>query len=102
MDNIRIRCPKCKWEPDGKAHWQCSCGIMWDTFSTGARCPNCGKIWDKTQCVIHSGGCDKWSPHLDWYDGLEDLVNKLKQEITEKWQLEKQGVNLAHTLSLKN
>ncbi|MBN8790142.1 MAG: hypothetical protein J0I84_23915 [Terrimonas sp.] len=25
------------------------------------------------------------SPHLDWYEGLDDVVNKLKKEISESW-----------------
>jgi hypothetical protein len=77
MENIEIRCPKCNWEPDGKPYWQCTCGIQWDTFSTGARCPGCGKVWEDTQCILHAGGCGGWSPHLDWYKGLEEVVNKL-------------------------
>jgi hypothetical protein len=27
------------------------------------------------------------SPHLDWYNGLNDIVNKLKEEIKESWVL---------------
>jgi hypothetical protein len=26
-------------------------------------------------------------PHLDWYDGLNDIVDKLKEEIKESWHL---------------
>lgn len=25
------------------------------------------------------------SPHLDWYEGLDDIINKLKEEIKERW-----------------
>jgi hypothetical protein len=85
MDNIRICCPKCKWEPDGKPYWECSCGNVWDTFSTGARCPSCGRVHKLTQCVSEAGGCDKSSPHLDWYEGLDDVVQALKEEIEESW-----------------
>ena len=87
MDDIEIRCPKCKWEPDGKPYWQCTCGHTWDTFSTGARCPKCGIVWEHTQCIRHAGGCNAMSPHLDWYNGLSDIVNKLKEEIKESWVL---------------
>jgi hypothetical protein len=85
MTDIIIRCPKCKWEPDGKAHWACTCGTVWDTFSTAGRCPGCGKIWKDTQCIKTAGGCPEWSPHLDWYHGLDEIINKLKKEVEEGW-----------------
>lgn len=25
------------------------------------------------------------SPHLDWYEGLDDIIDKLKEEIKERW-----------------
>jgi len=28
------------------------------------------------------------SPHLDWYEGLEDILQKLKEEIKERWRVE--------------
>jgi hypothetical protein len=86
MDPIRIRCPKCQWEPDGKPYWQCSCGHTWDTFSTGGRCPVCQKVWEDTKCVMEAGGCDKWSPHLDWYENLDKVVKEALEEINEKVQ----------------
>jgi hypothetical protein len=86
MEQIRIRCPKCTWEPDGRPYWQCTCGVNWDSFATGARCPGCGKVWEETQCVRYAGGCEAWSPHLDWYEGLDDIVEKLKEEIREGWR----------------
>ena len=86
MDELKIRCPKCNWEPDGKPYWQCTCGNVWDTFSTGGRCPSCTKVWKETQCILDAGGCNKMSPHLDWYDGLDDIVAQLKAEILERWR----------------
>ena len=87
MDNIRIRCPKCSWEPDGLPHWRCSCGYRWDTFSTGGRCPSCHKVWEETQCVPPIiGGCLQLSPHLDWYEGLDDIINALKESIRKMWE----------------
>ena len=59
MESIKVRCPKCKWEPDGKPYWRCSCGHKWDTFSTGGRCPACQKVWEETQCIEQAGGCKK-------------------------------------------
>lgn len=88
MDNIKIRCPKCEWEPDGKPYWQCSCGNTWDTFSTGGRCTKCTKVWEDTQCISNAGGCDKTSPHLDWYEGFDDIIAQLKAEIRERWKEE--------------
>jgi hypothetical protein len=86
MPDILVRCPKCKWEPDGKPYWRCSCGTVWDTFSTAGRCPGCHKIWKETQCVSPAiGGCLGWSAHLDWYDGLDEIINQLKKEIEEGW-----------------
>jgi hypothetical protein len=84
MDNVEIYCPKCHWVPDGKPHWRCTCGTVWDTFSTGARCPGCGKVWGYTRCVSpKKGGCGSRSPHLDWYHGLTNIFDKLKAEIKE-------------------
>jgi len=79
MDSIRIRCPKCSWEPDGQPYWMCSCGHSWDTFSTGGRCPACGKAWEQTQCIEDAGGCPKWSPHFDWYENLDKVVDEVKE-----------------------
>ena len=88
MDNIDIYCPKCKWEPLEESKWQCECGHEWNTFDTGGRCPNCKKVWDHTQCLGPDGGCNEWSPHLDWYHGLEEIVQRLKEEILESWKQE--------------
>lgn len=85
---ITIRCPKCNWQPDGLPHWQCTCGTVWDSFETAARCPGCGKVWEDTQCVSPQyGGCTQWSPHLDWYEGLDEAVAQLKEEIKESWKI---------------
>lgn len=83
MDNLHIRCPKCKWEPDEYPYWMCSCGFTWNTFSTGGRCPSCGKQWQHTQCIEQAGGCDKWSLHLDWYENLDDIVEEVKEELRQ-------------------
>ncbi len=84
---IEIACPNCRWKPDGNAHWECSCGYIWDTFSTAGRCPACAKVWQETACPGNfllgiripfndPGGCGKWSPHLDWYRNLDQLANE--------------------------
>ncbi len=79
-EDVKIECPKCAWEPDGGAYWQCSCGHTWNTFETAARCPACSRQWEYTQCILHRGGCDKMSPHLDWYKGLDKwLENELRR-----------------------
>jgi len=82
MDNIKILCPKCDWEPAAHDYWGCSCGHVWNTFDTGGRCPACQKVWEDTQCLE----CEKWSPHLDWYRGLDDVVDALKKEIVHSWE----------------
>lgn len=87
MSEVRIRCPKCNWEPKAHDKWQCSCGNQWNTFSTAGRCPKCAKIWKDTQCFHPPTGCSQWSPHLDWYDGLDEIVKKLIEEIETSWTL---------------
>lgn len=63
IDQLKIACPKCSWEPDGASHWACSCGHIWDTFETQGVCPSCNKQWKHTQCPT----CEGWSVHDDWY-----------------------------------
>ncbi|CAG0985924.1 hypothetical protein BURK1_02002 [Burkholderiales bacterium] len=60
-----IRCPACRWRPGAEARWTClpACGTVWNTFSTGGRCPGCGARWHRTQCLA----CGVVSPHRDWY-----------------------------------
>ncbi|MFM9947684.1 MAG: hypothetical protein ACKV1O_07075 [Saprospiraceae bacterium] len=82
---VKIECPKCSWEPDGQAHWQCSCGTVWNTFDTAGRCPSCKKQWKHTCCPTDPGGCGQWSLHLDWYKNLdkwlEDELEGVKTEV---------------------
>lgn len=59
----RIRCPKCGWSPGPGDQWMCRCGCGWNTFETGGKCPECGRQWHLTQCLL----CGEWSPHDDWY-----------------------------------
>ncbi|MEM8906980.1 MAG: hypothetical protein AAGD05_03965 [Bacteroidota bacterium] len=73
MSELKIECPKCQWEPDGGAHWQCTCGHVWNTFDTAGRCPACGFQWKETWCPSVLG-CGRCSPHLDWYKNLDDLL----------------------------
>lgn len=69
---IEIACPKCEWEPNGGAYWQCTCLHPWNTFETSGKCPNCSKTWHDTQCPGpgYPGGCGVWSKHIDWYRNL--------------------------------
>jgi hypothetical protein len=63
---LRIRCPKCQWQP-GKGHtWICSpgCGHAWNTFDTHGLCPGCQKQWLETECPR----CNIMSLHDDWYE----------------------------------
>lgn len=66
---MEIYCPKCEWEPPASAEWTCECGHDWHTFDTYGQCPECGKVWLKTQC--HE--CHEWSPHHDWYHDLPSI-----------------------------
>ena len=72
MKKIRISCPKCGWEPDGTCKWQCTvCKTVWDTFTTSAECPGCGKIYEDTACIKSRGGCGQMSNHQEWYEEIE-------------------------------
>jgi predicted amidophosphoribosyltransferase len=63
---LRIRCPRCEWQPGKDDRWRCDpgCGHAWNTFETRGRCPSCGKQWRETACFQ----CNAWSPHDDWYE----------------------------------
>ncbi|MEO5977292.1 MAG: hypothetical protein ABIS36_22435 [Chryseolinea sp.] len=90
MSDVTVRCPKCEWKPGPDDKWKCSCGHQWNTFATAGRCPSCGKIWKDTQCFAPPLGCSQWSPHVDWYDGLDEIVRKLVEEIEKSWTLVEQ------------
>jgi len=86
IKGITIKCPQCNWQPDGKKHWICSCGHVWNTFSTAGNCPSCKKVWEHTQCPGpgYPGGCGVFSKHEDWYiipinfDKLFEKANTFK------------------------
>lgn len=59
----KIACPSCGWNPNGEPLWTCSCGHIWDTFSTKGKCPKCNTHWKETYCPI----CDKTNEHEKWY-----------------------------------
>lgn len=63
QNQLIIQCPHCEWRPDGGKHWGCSCGHLWNTFKTKAKCPKCEIQWENTSCIV----CGKSSPHSDWY-----------------------------------
>ena len=69
MQEQRIRCPKCNWEPLPESRWQCYCWHVWNTFDTQGKCPSCGKVHKHTQCLA----CHEFSPHADWYLDLDDI-----------------------------
>ncbi|UZR94134.1 hypothetical protein [Chondrinema litorale] len=79
----KIACPKCTWEPDGKPYWRCHCGCIWNTFDTYGKCPDCGFVHKKTQCI----SCAQLSPHPDWYLDLDGI--ELELEIKEAVVIEK-------------
>jgi len=43
-------CPKCGEAPLQGDYWICECGARFDTFATGAVCPQCHKHHEKTGC----------------------------------------------------
>jgi len=79
---LQILCPKCTYEPKQTDRWQCTCGHIWNTFDTAAKCPACGYQWKDTACPA----CHKWSPHIDWYHitGLDDVLNQKSSKEEEK------------------
>lgn len=85
MQDVRIRCPKCDWEPDDSCIWMCTvCKTRWNTFTTKGCCPTCGKVYEETQCIRRKGGCDEMSPHLDWYE-KEEVLKSDKQGSKINW-----------------
>ncbi len=73
-----ICCPECKWIPDGKKNWGCTCGFVWDTFQTKGKCPQCETQWKDTWCPK----CKKTSKHQDWYQPNE----KVKKSSWKFWK----------------
>ena len=58
------KCPRCGRKAPNKDAWQCDkCMKKFNTFITHGVCPNCGKVFQTTQC----GKCKNWSRHEDWY-----------------------------------
>ncbi|NIR49146.1 hypothetical protein GWO43_11840 [candidate division KSB1 bacterium] len=82
---MKIYCPKCKWEPSPDDRWLCGvadCAHVWNTFETMGRCPNCGKIWQDTQCLR----CHRWSKHMDWYHFDPPTDEELAEEEFDELQ----------------
>jgi Zn-dependent protease len=49
-------CPECKNPPLLGSYWRCSkCSQGFDTFETGATCPNCGERFAETRCFDCGG-----------------------------------------------
>jgi Zn-dependent protease len=45
-------CPTCNISPPIGNYWRCAkCGQPFDTFQTGAVCPNCGSRFEVTRCL---------------------------------------------------
>jgi Zn-dependent protease len=56
-------CPTCKTSPPTGAYWKCGhCGQPFDTFETGAVCPNCHFEFPSTQCL----DCGRQHPLSEW------------------------------------
>lgn len=75
---MKIRCPQCRWAPDGGPHWSCDrCRESFDTFATNAQCPGCGQNWLETQCPK----CAHWALHEDWFDGGPPAWQELEEDL---------------------
>ena len=58
-------CPSCRTAPLLGERWKCGqCGQQFDTFLTGAVCPQCGAKFATTKC----GDCGKSYPMNEWID----------------------------------
>ena len=56
-------CPTCKSSPPAGSYWKCGhCGQPFDTFETGAVCPNCHFQFPATQCL----DCGRQAPLSEW------------------------------------
>jgi len=66
--------------------WKCHCGHRWNAFDTAARCPECGFQHTFTRCPDSLQGCNELSPHLDWYEGLNKMMEELLVEIPQTAQ----------------
>ncbi|HVO29527.1 MAG TPA: zf-TFIIB domain-containing protein, partial [bacterium] len=60
---LKHRCPKCEEPATTWDRWSCSCGWVWDAFTTHGVCPKCQRHWDRTRCPR----CGESTPHEDWY-----------------------------------
>jgi Zn-dependent protease/ribosomal protein L37AE/L43A len=56
-------CPTCKTAPPVGNYWKCNkCGQAFDTFQTGAVCPNCRTQFQTTRCL----DCGRQHPLHEW------------------------------------
>ena len=55
-------CPVCHTAPPIGAIWSCRCGARFDTFATGATCPQCHGQFPATTCPR----CGAARPFVDW------------------------------------
>ena len=56
-------CPTCNTAPPVGNYWKCPrCGQPFDTFATGATCPNCRTQFPATQCL----DCGRQHPLPEW------------------------------------
>jgi len=64
---MKIRCPKCGWEPEKTSKWRCTaCEKKWHTFDTRGVCPACEKEYNYTQC--QNLDCTELSHFSDWFE----------------------------------
>jgi DNA-directed RNA polymerase subunit RPC12/RpoP len=57
------QCPHCRTAPALGPFWKCSnCGQAFDTFQSGASCPQCRTHYDETKCM----DCGKSNPMHAW------------------------------------
>ena len=67
-------CPTCGAAPPIYPYWMCSkCGTKFDTFVTGARCPQCGTTFELTRCTE----CGNAHPLSAWQVGVPPLPGTL-------------------------
>jgi hypothetical protein len=85
--SLKISCPHCSWEPDGKKRWDCHCGFIWNTFDTFGKCPACGFVHKYTECLF----CSVFSKHIDWYKIPSDFLLGIEKAVGNPEKVKKEN-----------
>ncbi len=75
-------CPSCGTKPHAGPFWKCAkCSRNFDTFETGAVCPNCRAQFPNTMC----GECQKLHPIDEWVAGAhENHAEQISASVSDR------------------